>query len=181
MSKQESNKNYQIIGYFYLILAITFLLMGFGIFQNIYYNMTLKYQYFGSLLLIFGGWEGLALIFLSIVYLFTFKIKKALISGIIGCILIGFNMILFLFDYYIRSSMGQRVVFILFFYIDFAIWIIFCFVNAIIYIQKSRLEVTISKEEKPEERIPEGMKYCSSCGEKIKKQATYCEFCGAAQ
>jgi len=73
------------------------------------------------------------------------------------------------------------VVFILFFYIDFAIWIIFCFVNAIIYIQKSRLEVTISKEEKPEEKIPEGMKYCSSCGEEIKKQATYCEFCGVAQ
>jgi len=24
-------------------------------------------------------------------------------------------------------------------------------------------------------------KYCSNCGEKIKKQATYCEFCGVAQ
>jgi len=43
------------------------------------------------------------------------------------------------------------------------------------------LEVPISKEEKPEKKAPEGMKYCSSCGEKIKKQATYCEFCGSKQ
>jgi len=26
-----------------------------------------------------------------------------------------------------------------------------------------------------------GLKYCSNCGKEIKKQATYCEFCGAEQ
>lgn len=80
-----------------------------------------------------------------------------------------------------RIAIGYRAFFVAPFYITLIAWIILCFINGIIYIQKSRLEIPISKEEKPEEKAPEGMKYCSSCGEKIKKQANYCEFCGSEQ
>ena len=186
MSKQESNKKFQTIGAFYLVFAVIFLIAGMGIFENASFNSIYIFQYFGYTLLIFGGWEGLILIFISIITLFSFKIKKSLIFGIIGCVLIGINFILIIVDYSMRIAIGYIATFVAPFYITLIAWIILCFINGIIYILKSRLEIPISKEEKPvevvpPEKVPEGMKYCSSCGEKIKKEATYCEFCGSEQ
>lgn len=186
MSKQESNKKFQTIGVFYLVFAVIFLISGIGIFENAFLDSIYAFQYFGYTLLIFGGWEGLILIFISIITLFSFKIKKSLIYGIVGCVLIGINFIIILIDHSMRIAIGYRAFFVAPFYITLIAWIILCFINGTIYILKTRLEIPISKEEKPVEvtppkKVPEGMKYCSSCGEKIKKQATYCESCGAAQ
>jgi len=186
MSKQESNKKFQTIGAFYLVFAIIFLISGIGIFENVFFDSIYAFQYFGYSLLIFGGWEGLVLIFISIITLFSFKIKKSLIFGIIGCVLIGINFIIILVDHSMRIAIGYRASFVAPFFITFIAWVILCFINGTVYIQKSRLEILVPKEEKPvevtpPEKVPEGMKYCSSCGEKIKKEATYCEFCGSEQ
>ena len=57
-------------------------------------------------------------------------------------------------------------------------------VGVVIYKSKTskrKSDESISERKEPKKETPEGMKYCSTCGEKIKKQATYCEFCGSEQ
>lgn len=60
------------------------------------------------------------------------------------------------------------------------IFIIAIIINIVRTYKKNREHKTEERIEEKKE-IPEGMKYCSTCGEKIKKQATYCEFCGSEQ
>ncbi len=55
MSRQESNKKFQITGAFYIIFAIIFLVSGIGIFENAFFDSIYVFQYFGYTLLIFGG------------------------------------------------------------------------------------------------------------------------------
>jgi len=59
----------------------------------------------------------------------------------------------------------------------FGIPIFIIYLISVVYSQrKTKAPIPLIKS------IPEeGMKYCSNCGEKIKKNATFCEFCGSKQ
>ena len=138
--KNEQKKQNQKIGVIYLVCAITFLLMSFLPFANIYSDSNSELQHFGFTILIMGGWSGLILIFLSIYSIFTFNIINSIFFGIGGCGLIGMNLITILFLYYRRIVIYSQTVVLLFpFYIDFIIWLIFCAVNIYIYKQREKL------------------------------------------
>ncbi len=46
------------------------------------------------MLFVYGGWQGLFFIFLSIIFAFFTKVNKAIVSGALGCIGIGIPLII---------------------------------------------------------------------------------------
>ena len=105
----------------------------------------------GYIELIYGGWIGLILIIISIFFLIFEKISKAIIIGISGCALIGFNLI---FRTAIQISTGYLTVTSqLGLYFGFIFWIALCTVNGYVVIEEkgvNLLSIVKSKKLKPE-------------------------------
>ena len=59
----------------------------------------------------------------------------------------------------------------------FGVPIFIIYLISVIY-SKKKVEIPTSSQKPSSER---GMRYCSSCGQEIKKEATFCEFCGKEQ
>jgi len=79
----------------YTIIVISFIISP--AFPFIYYNIIAYGNYeplaFGSNAYIYGGWGGIVAIGTSLILFKFYKTKQAIILTIIGCCLIGFNLI----------------------------------------------------------------------------------------
>ena len=104
-----------------------------------------KEVYYGWYVYIFGGWIGLIFIIFSLILLSPFKIRKAIISGIIGCGFIGFNVLLMIIMLIFFSPPGSSFELQIGFYLIFSPWITFIVINGILF--KYREEKVISREE----------------------------------
>ena len=95
----ESENQIRFIGGIYLICAFIFLIFGFFPYMS---TVDIDYikVFFGAEILLYGGWFGLIFIFISAIYLVLLDIKKALILGFIGIILIGINFGIIFWSYY---------------------------------------------------------------------------------
>lgn len=99
--------------------------------------LTLIFLYnnsmFGFNALIYGGLEGIIFIACSLILLNLLKVRMALIFGVIGSGLIGYNMI-YLIILYLIDSNGYLVLFG--FYFGFSLWIFFCYSYLILFLFK---------------------------------------------
>jgi len=84
MNNEKNKQKFRNIGLKHLIVIIFFIIVAFlpippgG----------------GYMLFVYGGWEGLFFIFLSIIFAFFARVNKAIVSGALGCIGIGINLII---------------------------------------------------------------------------------------
>ena len=178
----EKEIQIRFIGGIYLICAIIFLIFAFFPYM---WLVDVNYDriYTGPELLLFGGWFGLIFIFISGIYLVLSDIKKALILGFIGIILIGINfgIIIERYYYFIKEDLGTPQL-LLAFYIGLIVWILMIIFNFItVFFVKSE-KITTAVESKREQSVSPGFQkvYCSSCGAEILDiSGGFCSKCGA--
>ena len=178
----ERENQIRFIGGIYLICAIIFLIFGFFSYMHVEDTDYEKY-FFGVEILLYGGWFGLILIFISGYFLVLLDIKKALILGFIGIILIGINFGIIFWSYFYRISEISGTTTLLFaFYIGFISWILMVILNFItVFFVKSE-KITMAQEPKRQQPVSPGFQkvYCSSCGAEILDVAGgFCSKCGA--
>ena len=84
LDNEKNKQKFRNIGLKHLIVIIFFIIVAFlpippgG----------------GYMLFVYGGWQGLFFIFLSIIFAFFTRVNKAIVSGALGCIGIGINLII---------------------------------------------------------------------------------------
>ena len=94
--------------------------------------------YEGYIELLYGGWIGIVLIAVSVLLFNPERKKKALIIGILGCVLIGFNLI---FRTSIQTStMYQTITSQSGLYIGFTFWIALCAVTGYVVMEEEGLD-----------------------------------------
>jgi hypothetical protein len=177
----ERENQIRFIAGIYLICAIIFLIFAFFPYM---WLIDVDYDriYTGPEILLYGGWFGLIFIFISAIYLVLLDIKKTLILGIIGIILIGINFgLIFAHNYHlINEDLGTPHL-LFAFYIWLILWILMIILNFItVFFVKSE-KITTAVEPKREQPVSLGFQkvYCSSCGAEILDVAgAFCSKCG---
>ncbi|MBA7498724.1 hypothetical protein ES704_01461 [subsurface metagenome] len=178
----ERENQIRFIGGIYLICAIIFLIFGFFPYTS---SVDVDYfkVFFGVEILLYGGWFGLIFIFISGVYLVLLDVKKALILGFIGIILIGINFGIIFWGYFYRiSEISGTTHLLLAFYIGLITWLLMVILNfiTVFFVKSERITTTV--ESKREQSVSPGFQkvYCSSCGAEILDVAgAFCSKCGA--
>lgn len=137
---------------------------------------------FGFSALFYGGWFGLLFIIVSLGYIYSWNVWKAIITNIVGCILICINILVWpdigptLVPSYARSvsiSYG--------YYYGIVSLVFFCLL--LLFLIENRNVINTMKTLKPEklENKPiEEKLVCPSCNsEIIDKTSTFCNKCGS--
>lgn len=189
MNKKDFENLVKILAGVYLICVIIFIIFGsLPLVEWIHVNPEhhgglYRGGVWGYQILIYGGWGGILLIFISIIYTFRLSLNKAIKFGIPGTILIWINLIVVIsiyLDYSRNTTIYRNVVIHNFFFIILVISIIFICMNLSMFILKEKIE-TKEIEMGEGEKTSGETKFCSNCGEKIEKEATFCEFCSSKQ
>ncbi|MCK4239791.1 MAG: hypothetical protein KAX33_11745, partial [Candidatus Lokiarchaeota archaeon] len=108
MEYEKNRQRFRKVGLIHLIFVLILIASAFLPYYGVYdyYNEYYYYE-FGYSVLLYGGWEGLFFIILSIIFAYFSKVNKAIVSGVIGCILITIPLLIyFFFDLQIGKILG---------------------------------------------------------------------------
>lgn len=161
--------------------------------------------FFHCFLFVIGCWIGIVFIIGATVQLYKNHVKNAASFELLGICSIGINLAIFFITAIVSGSFFHLSIG---FFIDSIIWIAFVIILVSLTIendlikprvmqqqsqtqqqqqqqqqdQKQKVIVNIQNPTQPQKQPTESeTKYCSSCGDKIKKTASFCEHCGAQQ
>jgi len=106
-------------------------------------------RYLGFDFFFLQGFLYLLLFILSIVFLFSLKIKLTILTGVLSCVMMGLNMFIYTIPtYYAGTDVhGYRIGWG--YYVGFFIWLVFCIINLIIALgkfAKSGIKVNLIKK-----------------------------------
>ncbi|GAH19002.1 unnamed protein product, partial [marine sediment metagenome] len=98
MEYEKNRQRFRKVGVIHLIFVLILIVSAFFPYY-VYYSYSTEYYYttYGYSVLLYGGWEGLFFIILSIIFAYFSKVNKAIVSGVIGCILITISVLIFFF------------------------------------------------------------------------------------